>query len=364
MPEPTVRQDQPAERSSESEIIRLNKIIRALMDRAERSANAQGSDFGLFQTTVMLEELVASRTEELQTALDENEDITQKLRQTQGDLVESARQAGMAEIATNVLHNVGNVLNSVNIAADQVINQVRSSKVQGLARAMQMLNQHAADLGDYITHNDKGKLLPGYLNQLTEALQAEQQFILDELGQLLLSVNHIKEIVSTQQAYARTSTLVEPLRVSDLIEDALRMNNSALDRHRVTVVKHFAEVPVLLLDKHRLLLILINLISNAKNAMADRAEHARILTLSVAMVETDTLQIGVQDDGEGIEPDNLTRIFTHGFSTRKDGHGFGLHSCAVAAIEMGGNLTAHSDGPGKGALFTLALPCETEESTR
>jgi signal transduction histidine kinase len=228
---------------------------------------------------------------------------------------------------------------------------------------MQMLNQHATDLGDFITHDDKGKLLPGYLNQLTEALQTEQQSILDELGQLSRSVDHIKEIVSTQQAYAGAANLVEPLQIGGLIEDALRMNNSALDRHQVTVVKQFSEVPVLLLDKHRLLLILINLISNAKNAMADLAEHARTLTLSVTMVDRDTLQIAVQDDGEGIEPDNLTRIFTHGFSTRKDGHGFGLHSCAVAAMEMGGSLKAHSDGPGKGALFTLALPCQTEEST-
>ncbi|MCP8688419.1 DAHL domain-containing protein [Marinobacterium sedimentorum] len=305
--------------------------------------------------------------QQLQTANDSLEQRVQErtleLQQAQGKLVDSARQAGMAEIATNVLHNVGNVLNSVNISAELTMRQVRTSKVQGLARAMQMLNQHATDLGDFITHDDKGKLLPGYLNQLAEALQTEQQSILDELGQLSRSVDHIKEIVSTQQAYAGAANLVEPLQIGSLIEDALRMNNSALDRHQVTVVKQFSEVPVLLLDKHRLLLILINLISNAKNAMADLAEHARTLTLSVTMVDTDTLQIGVQDDGEGIEPDNLTRIFTHGFSTRKDGHGFGLHSCAVAAMEMGGSLKAHSDGPGKGALFTLALPCQTEEST-
>ncbi|WP_026291648.1 DAHL domain-containing protein [Marinobacterium rhizophilum] len=286
------------------------------------------------------------------------QDRTLELQQAQGKLVDSARQAGMAEIATNVLHNVGNVLNSVNIAADQAMRQVRTSKVQGLARAMQMLNQHATDLGEYITQDEKGKLLPGYLNQLTEALQAEQQSILNELGQLTHSVDHIKEIVSTQQAYAGAANLVEPLQIDSVIEDALRMNNSAFTRHQVTVVKQFSEVPVLLLDKHRLLLILINLISNAKNAMADPAGHARTLTLSVAMVDTATLQIGVQDDGQGIEPDNLTRIFNHGFTTRKDGHGFGLHSCAVAAMEMGGNLTAHSDGPGKGAAFVLELPAQ------
>jgi signal transduction histidine kinase len=288
---------------------------------------------------------------------------TLELQQAQGKLLDSARQAGMAEIATNVLHNVGNVLNSVNISAEQAMRKVRASKAEGLTRAMQLINQHPDDLGDFLTRDDKGKLLPGYLNQLAEALQTEQQIILDELGQLTHSVDHIKEIVSTQQAYAGATSLVEPLQIGSLIEDALRMNNSALDRHRVTVVKHFSEVPVLLLDKHRLLLILINLISNAKNAMAGLTEQARTLTLSVSMLDTGTLQIGVQDDGAGIEPDNLTRIFAHGFSTRQDGHGFGLHSCAVAAIEMGGSLTAHSDGPGQGAAFVLELPAHAVQGT-
>lgn len=287
--------------------------------------------------------------------------VNKELRETQADLVTAARQAGMAEIASNVLHNVGNVLNSVNVSADLAMRQVRASKAQGLARAVQLINEHADDLGEFVTRDEKGKLLPGYLNQLVEALQAEQRSILEELEQLTASVNHIKEIVSTQQAYAGASSLVEPVRIGDLIEDALRMNSGALARHQVTVVKELAEVPVLLLDKHRLLLILINLIGNAKHAMADLAEHARKLTLSVAVADTGTLRIDVQDEGEGIAPENLTRIFAHGFTTRKDGHGFGLHSCAVAAMEMGGSLTAHSNGPGKGAVFTLELPCKSAE---
>jgi signal transduction histidine kinase len=288
---------------------------------------------------------------------------TRELQEAQGRLLDAARQSGMAEIATNVLHNVGNVLNSVNISADLAMRQVRASKAQGLTKAMQLINQHPSDLGDFLTHDDKGKLLPGYLNQLVEALQAEQRGILDELEHLTDSINHIKEIVATQQAYAGTSSLVEPLRVGDLIEDALRMNSGALSLHQIQVVKAFAEVPLLLLDKHRLLLILINLIGNAKHAMAELAEQARTLTLSVAVADGDRLRIGVKDEGEGIAPENLTRIFAHGFTTRQNGHGFGLHSCAVAAMEMGGSLTAHSDGPGKGALFTLELPCKAMEGT-
>lgn len=287
------------------------------------------------------------------------EERTRELKDTQSELLDTARLAGMAEIATNVLHNVGNVLNSVNISADLVSRKLRSSKAQGLGKAMQLINAHPGDLGAFLTQDEKGKLLPGYLNQLVEAIALEQHSMTDELAQLTRSVDHIKDIVSTQQSYAGANNLTEPLHISELLEDALRMNSGALTRHHVTVVKEYSEVPQVMGDKHRLLLILINLISNAKYAMSDLSNRPRQMTLGVKIVEDTTLQISVKDDGEGIAPENMTRIFAHGFSTRKEGHGFGLHSCALAAIEMNGHLSAHSDGPGKGALFTLQIPLKT-----
>ncbi|WP_460131235.1 DAHL domain-containing protein [Pseudomonas sp. S1_E04] len=281
---------------------------------------------------------------------------TQQLKNAQTELMDSARQAGMAEIATNVLHNVGNVLNSVNISADLVTRKLRSSKALGLGKAMQLINEHPGDLGTFLTEDEKGKLLPGYLNQLVEAIAVEQQGMTDELAQLSKSVDHIKDIVSTQQSYAGAATLKEPVQISTLMEDALRMNAGALSRHNVTVVKHYGQVPEILADKHRLLLIMVNLISNAKYAMSNLTDRPRQMTLSVQPGEDNTLQISVKDDGEGIPAENMARIFTHGFTTRKEGHGFGLHSCALAAIEMNGQLVAHSDGPGHGAVFTLTIP--------
>ncbi|MHA3736493.1 DAHL domain-containing protein [Pseudomonas sp. Eth.TT006] len=296
----------------------------------------------------------------LQTA---NEDLelrveerTRELKNAQSELLDTARQAGMAEIATNVLHNVGNVLNSVNISSDLIARKLRASKTQGLGKAMQMINEHADDLGDFLSQDPKGKLLPGYLNQLVGAIAAEQQEMVDELSQMNKSVDHIKDIVATQQSYAGANSMTEPLFISELLEDALRMNAGALTRHHVTVVKEYAEVPQVMGDKHRLLLILINLISNAKYAMTDLANRPRTITLGVRIVDEHFLEISVKDDGEGIAPENMTRIFAHGFTTRKEGHGFGLHSCALAAIEMNGHLVAHSDGPGQGALFTLQIP--------
>jgi C4-dicarboxylate-specific signal transduction histidine kinase len=202
----------------------------------------------------------------LQQAHDELEQRVQErtleLRETQSKLVASARQAGMAEIATNVLHNVGNVLNSVNISAGLISHKVLDSKDQWLAKTVQLINEHAADLGDFITRDEKGKLLPGYLNHLVEALAAEKRSIVEELGRLTNSVDHIKNIVATQQSYAGGSSIVEPLQVTDLLEEALHMHTGTLTRHRITVVKEYGEVPVLLLDRHKVLLILINLISD------------------------------------------------------------------------------------------------------
>ncbi|QHF43421.1 histidine kinase [Pseudomonas sp. S35] len=281
---------------------------------------------------------------------------TQQLKDAQSELLDSARQAGMAEIATNVLHNVGNVLNSVNISADLVTRKLRSSKALGLGKAMQLINEHKGDLGTFLTEDEKGKLLPGYLNQLVHAIAVEQQGMADELAQLSKSVDHIKDIVSTQQSYAGASTLMEPVHISALMEDALRMNAGALSRHHVTVVKEYGQVPEIMADKHRLLLIMVNLISNAKYAMSNLTDRPRQMTLAVHPLEDNTLQISVKDEGEGIPAENMTRIFTHGFTTRKEGHGFGLHSCALAAVEMHGQLSVHSDGPGLGAVFTLTIP--------
>jgi NO-binding membrane sensor protein with MHYT domain len=287
------------------------------------------------------------------------EKITLELKQAQGELLTTARQAGMAEIANNVLHNIGNVLNSVNVSAGLIGDRMRDSKTQGLAKAVQLMNEHAANLGDFFTRDEKGKTLPGYLNKLVAALAAEKQSIAQELASLTKSIDHIKDIVATQQSYSGSTSVTEPVQINDLMEDALRMNTASIARHQITVLKDFADMPLLLLDRHLVLQILVNLIGNAKHAMDAVPERSHQITLRVRLaepVEEPRLTIRVEDDGEGIAPENITRLFAHGFTTRKNGHGFGLHSCALAAKEMLGNITAHSDGLGKGAAFTLDLP--------
>ncbi|UZE21221.1 response regulator [Pseudomonas sp. B21-056] len=278
-----------------------------------------------------------------------------RMSQVQTELQAKSRQAGMAEIATAVLHNVGNVLNSVNVSAETVSRQMRASKAQGLGKVAQLINEHADDLSDFLTGDHKGKMLPGYLLKLAEVVTAEQQGIIEELGQLTKGIDHIKTVVAAQQSHAVAVSIVEAVPVPELIDDALRMSAGSQE---LTVIKEITDLPLLLLDRHRVLLILVNLIRNARQALESVKDRSPSITFGAFLADGPVLRITVTDNGNGIEPEYLKRIFTHGFTTRKDGHGFGLHSCALAAQEMGGCLTVHSDGGGQGATFTLDIPLE------
>jgi len=277
-------------------------------------------------------------------------------------LLESSRQAGMAEVATGVLHNVGNVLNSVNVSSTLICDQVRNSRAARLKDVVLLLNKNAPDLGNFITNDPKGKIIPGYLNSLSERLSAEQQDLLKELELLTKNVEHIKEIVAMQQNYARVSGIIESLSVRNLVEDALQMNAAALARHGILVIRDFHEVPVIAVDKHKVLQILVNLIRNAKYAIDAAARRDKRLSVIIRMNERTMIEVTVTDNGIGIAPENLTRIFSHGFTTKRDGHGFGLHSGALAAKEMGGSLTSFSEGVGKGATFVLQLPLNAQRA--
>src|ERR1700683_5605405 len=267
--------------------------------------------------------------------------MEEELAKANLDLRDMSRAAGMAEVANNVLQNVGNILNSVNVSAGLIGDKVRDSKAKGLDGAGQLMNEHSADLAAFFTADAKGKALTGYLNKLVLVLASERESIAAELASLTRSIEHIKDIVVSQQTYAGAARLPEPVQIKDLLDDALRMSAASIQRHQITIVKEFAEVPVLRLDKHLMLQILVNLITNAKHAMdgvPDRSHHITLRMSVVGVVDAARLSIAVEDDGEGIAGENLPRLFTRGFTTRKNGHGFGLHSCALAAKQMGGRI--------------------------
>jgi signal transduction histidine kinase len=249
----------------------------------------------------------------------------------------------------------------VNVSATLVAAALKKSKVGALARVAALLNQHSEDLSAFINGDPRGKKLPEFLRQLSEQLNREQQRAITELESLRENIEHIKEIVAMQQNYAKVSGVTERLKITDLVEDSLRMNADSLLRHEINVIREYQEMPAISVEKHKVMQILVNLIRNAKHACDEARIPDKQITLRVTNGE-ETVTISVIDNGVGVPAENLTRIFNHGFTTRENGHGFGLHSSANAARELGGSLRAYSGGPGTGASFTLELPLVSDNS--
>jgi len=333
------------------------EVLSRTAELAKANASLQQEIAGHEHTEVELKQ----RTLSLELEIEERRQMQQEVERAHQELLEISRMAGMSEIATNVLHNVGNVLNSVNISAALARESVKKSKLGNLAKLTALLKEHEHDLGTFITSDHKGRQVLSYLAKLSEHLQADQKATIQELDSLRTNVEHINEIVAMQQNYAKISGVKEIVNVHSLVEDSLRMNLGALDRHGVQVIRDFQKVPPINVEKHKILQILVNLLRNAKYACDDSGRTDKRLTVRVANGDG-RLKISVMDNGVGIPPENLTRVFNHGFTTRRDGHGFGLHGGALAARELGGSLTVHSDGLGKGATFTLELPMLSDEA--
>lgn len=343
------RDEQEVVRTGKSLLGKIEKVpgpngeVRWYMTTKTPWHNKDGEIIGLFGTGRNITDLKAAET---------------KVEQAHQKLLETSRLAGMAEVATSVLHNVGNVLNSVNVSSTLVLDLVRKSRINNVGRLATLIQEQRDSLPAFFTTDERGQRLPGYLSKLAEHLAAEQAQMITEIELTRKNIEHIKDIVTMQQAYAKVSGVVEKVKVTDLVEDALRINAGALTRHQVEVVRDYpGETIECHAERQKVLQILVNVIRNAKYACDESDRPDKRLVVQVR-AGNDRIQITATDNGVGIPAENLTRIFNHGFTTRENGHGFGLHSGALAAREMGGSLTAHSDGPGAGARFVLDLPLQ------
>ena len=275
-------------------------------------------------------------------------------------LLETSRQAGMAEVATGVLHNVGNVLNSVRVSASIAHESAQQSIVGQLKATNDLVRSKQGDLGHFLTRDPRGKKFPEALDYLTIELLSENETQLDELTKLVERVDHIEQIVKSQQVYAKTESSTEFINLNELIEDAIAIKRHTLATAGVLVIRQFEGSYKIKSERHRLLQIIVNLLANAFDAIQMSEDTQREITIRVTPVGS-RLQVSVQDTGIGIREDHLKKLFNHGFTTKEEGHGFGLHSSALAAQALGAELSAKSDGPNRGAIFILDLPIEQHE---
>lgn len=288
----------------------------------------------------------------------------EELHRVHRELARSAHLAGKAEVATDVLHNVGNVLTALNGSANLVLERLKQSKVPFLGKTVALLPTSAAELGQFFATDAKGSRIRDYLGLLSETLECERVEMIAEMKTVDHQLEHVKSIVARQQAFAHSSGAVEIVQVEQLIADALQMSSVSLQRHAIEVVTEVAALPPLQLDRHKLIEILNNFITNSRQALDATTSDRKRIVVRALRNDHGRLQIDVVDNGVGMAPDHLHRLFSYGFTTKHDGHGFGLAGSLLAARSIGGVARGHSDGPGTGATFTVEIPFQPAMTTQ
>ena len=329
----------------------LRRINQTLKHEISQRKQAQGA---VETARKLLEIKVLERTKALEKS-------NQKLNQTHNALMDASRKAGMTEVATGIIHNVGNVLNSLNIAIIYLQKNLQTSKISGLHKLSEMIIKHKFQ-SDFLIHDEKGKYVPEYLEKLSQNAKLEKSENLHLLGDAKQHINHIREIVQTQQTFAKITSVPEPIDVNQTLRDAAKMNLDQFSKHQIDYQEDFTPLPTLQCDRSKIMQIIINLLQNATDACAKATPENKKIVLRTTIENPAELHISVQDFGIGIPSKNLDRIFNHGFTSKNNGHGFGLHNAANSAKQMDGRLEAFSQGYGTGSTFTIILPIKTVET--
>jgi PAS domain S-box-containing protein len=265
----------------------------------------------------------------------------------------SSHQAGMAEIATGVLHNVGNVLNSLGIANSTALHNLKTLRLDRLEQTSSLIRQHRANLDAYLNEDERGRHLPQYLATLSAQISTGARAVEGELNTIDGLLDHLREIVGAQQASARLGGMLELVDMRLLIDAAILQQ--PLDAARIEVVRLYDELPSVTTDRHKVIQILVNLIGNARDAIELSNTKSGQILIRLRR-DGDHILLCVEDTGVGMPEDVLARLWRFGFTTKHNGHGFGLHNSANAARAIGGTIGATSDGAGRGSQFALRLP--------
>jgi len=295
---------------------------------------------------------------QLMNEINERKLLEEKLNVLHNKLILAARRAGMADIASGVLHNVGNILNSVETSVSVARERVESSKVDKLNAVLRLLEEHPDDLPHYLTQDEKGKKLIPYIVMLAQEWMNDNKFFLDEFYRLDRNIGHIKSVVTMQQSLSTIIGMTEEIAVTDVIDDALMLNKTLYENAKIHIHRDNQLTDRIVIDRVKLLHVMVNLIRNSIESVL--GSHVKPMEINIQVKKADDQHITIilQDNGVGILPENLTKIFSYGFTTKKNGHGFGLHTSASFVQEMHGELHAESAGLGKGASFILILPIQ------
>ncbi|MDI6402090.1 two-component regulator propeller domain-containing protein, partial [Balneolaceae bacterium ANBcel3] len=311
--------------------------------------------YNIARQNKLLEEEVRKQTRTLHEKNQTLEKTLDELNRTKDQLVEKAHKAGMADIATNVLHDVGNILNSVNVSASVLNKTIDKSRLINLQNANALLREHISDIEDFVLNNPKGKVLLEYYLELDKPLANEYQTLKDQIKRLTDKINLIIDVVSAQQSFSTAKRIVERLSIDQIIDDTLSLRSNSFSRHEITIEREYQAVEPVNVEKIKLIHVLINVLKNAVDAIKIQEPEDRRVKIKLYQDDTHVF-IAISDTGNGFDQGQLSLLFKHGYTTKEKGMGFGLHSCANYMKEMKGDITANSEGIGKGAEFILSLP--------
>ncbi|MGV3605613.1 MAG: sensor histidine kinase [Planctomycetaceae bacterium] len=283
------------------------------------------------------------------------------------NLVESAHRAGRAEVASEVLHNVGNVLNTLNISISQLLELHERSPVTTVCEVLHLMDQQGESLPQFLVDDARGRKIQQHLPLFEQLLSQERAQVQTELQTLQKQCLHLREIIASQQVHSQRAILLEVVALPTLAETAIDLAKESLQTHKIQLQRCISTQEIGSIAKTKLLQVMVNLIRNACEATANLPEQSREIKLHLHSepVRGQSMMrkvfFSVDDNGHGIAADDLTRIFAYGFTTKTNGHGFGLHSCANAMAEMGGSISAFSPGLGQGATFTITFPMKLSQ---
>lgn len=288
-------------------------------------------------------------------------DITERLKALEElsdlnrQLVVASREAGMADVASSILHNVGNILNSINVSVEQARLHIEDASLASLSRLADLLKEHQLNFSAFVNNDPRGQKLPEFLAALCAQLLTAKQAVIGEFTSLITNLDHVKQIVSTQQKYAVSGGIQELVPLVEIVNAAIALDANFFQQNNIDLLTKYDPAPPVKVDRHKVLMILVNLLRNACDAVLSNENGGRQVRVTIGAADGH-IEVSVSDNGTGISPEVMPTLFRFGVTTKKNGHGFGLHSSANAAAECGGKLEAHSKGAGRGATFTLTLP--------
>jgi two-component system, NtrC family, sensor kinase len=343
-----------SEAELQAEIIRLNKIVTALMNHAEREAGARRSNFGLFQNAVMLENQVRRRTAELQAALRENERINRDLKrereeqrvlikqleEAHNQLLQAEKLASIGQLAAGVAHEVNNPIGFVN-------------------SNLGTLKQYVGDLFKLIdAYESQESGLSAAAGEQIKALKTriDLPFLREDMPLLIAEsidgTARVRRIVQDLRDFSREGDSEwHTVDVHAGLESTLNVVWSEI-KYKAEVERDYAELPEIYCLPSQLNQVFLNLLVNAAQAIA---EHG-VITLRTRC-QGDQVSISVSDTGTGIAPEHLDRIFDPFFTTKPVGKGVGLGlSVTYGIVEKHGGRIEVESVPGQGSTFTIRLP--------